>query len=333
VSATLDAQAALLRLITGHIVVSSIYVVAKLGVVDAIPSGSTADVARIAAEVGADEDALYRVLRLLAAEGLFTETSPRTFAATERGELLRDGDPSMRYLALMHGEQSMPIFTDMLEVVRTGTPVPVLRGERSRWDQLAADPEQAEIFNRAMRGRAAIRAAPLELLDWRDVEVVVDVGSGIGGVLLPLLARHEHLRGVLFDLDHVAGDARAAIGAAGLDDRCTFESGSFFERVPAGGDVYILCNILHDWPDSDSTRILQTCRAAVSESARLVLLESIVAPPGVPDQTKILDIQMLVALGGRERTEEEYRALLVRSGFELEQVAGERSAAIVAKPV
>jgi len=327
-----DDRMRLSRLVTGHILTACLYCTAKLGVVDAMPVGKPMPVDDIAAQVGADPDALYRVLRALAGEGLFAETEPRSFEVTELGELFRDGEGSLRYGALLHGGQTMRLFVHMLDTVRTGTPVPILRDGKTRWEQLAEDPEQSAVFNRAMRGRASALAAVLTQLDWSATKDVVDVGGGIGGVLLPVLQRQEHLRGVLFDLDHVADDARAAIAAAGLSDRCSFVAGSFFESVPVGADAYVLSNVLHDWNDDDATRILTTCRAAVRDDSRLIVLENLVPPGDDRHPVKVMDLQMLVALGGRERTEDEYRELLRATGFSLVRVAGAAPAALEAIP-
>jgi hypothetical protein len=328
-----DVRARLTRLVTGHILTQCLYCVARLGVVDAMPVGEATAVDEIATRVGAHADSLYRVMRALAAEGLFEEVEPGRFRATEIGELFRDGDGSLRYGALLHGGQTMPLFVHMLETVKTGMPVPILREGKTRWEQLAEDPEQSEIFNRAMRGRAPALAGTLGALDWHGVQDVVDVGGGIGGVLLPLLQAKPRLHGVLFDLEHVAADARAAIEAAGVADRCTFVSGSFFERVPPNGDVYVLSNVLHDWNDEDALRILETCREAIPADSKLVVLENLVPEGNDPHPVKIMDLQMLVALGGRERTQTEFTALLRRGGFELDGVSGEGPYALEARPI
>ena len=320
------------RLLTGHILTQCLFCIAKLGVVDAMPVGEPMAVDDIATAVGADADTLHRVLRALAAEGLFAEVEPRRYRVTEVGELFRDGEGSLRYGALLHGGQTMRLFLNMLDTVRTGVPVPILLDGKTRWEQLAEDPEQSEVFNRAMRGRAPALANAASSLDWSGCELVVDVGGGIGGVLLPLLQRHEHLRGVLFDLPHVAEDALRAVEDAGLAERCTFESGSFFESVPAGADAYLLSNVLHDWDDNDAGRILRTCRDAVRIDSKLVVLENLVPPGDDPHPVKIMDLQMLVALGGRERTHDEYRMLFADCGFELVRVTGEAPAALEAQP-
>lgn len=328
-----DERATLLRIITGHIRTHCLYVVAKLGVVDRIPPGGTVHIDEIARAVDANADALYRVLRMLAGEGLFREVSPRVFAVTDLGELMRDDDVSARYTALMHGGQTMKLFQDMLDSVRTGTPVPVLRHGKTRWELLAEDPEEAEIFNRAMRARAPALAAAALSVPWDGVRTVVDVGGGTGGVLFPLLAAEPHLQATLFDLPQIETEAHAAIETAGLSDRCGFVSGSFFEHVPAGADAYVLSNILHDWDDEASARILATCRTAARADSRLVVLENLLPAGDDPHPVKTLDMQMLVTLGGRERTEDEYRRLLADAGFELNRITGETPAALEGDPV
>ena len=334
-TAPYDARPQLMRIATGHILTAALYCVAELGVVDEMPTGEPFSVDELAARVGADADALHRVMRALAAEGLFVETAPHAYATTELGELLRDGPGTMRYFALLHGSQSMPQFVDMLETVRTGVPVPIRRDGRTRWEQLADDPEQAEVFNRAMRGRAERLHLALQAVDWSDARTVVDVGAGMGGVLLPHLMREPHLCGVLFDLPFAEADARGAIADTGLADRCDFVGGDFFQAVPGGGDIYLLSNVLHDWADDEAHRILSTTRAAMGEDARLwlLVLEDVVAPGDDRQPVKILDLQMLVALGGRERTEHEFRSLFEAAGFELVEKAGTGPHALIGRPV
>lgn len=328
-----DARPQLMRLATGHILTAALYCVAELGVVDAMPAGEPSPVDELAGRVGADADALYRVMRALAAEGLFVETAPRAYATTDLGELLRDGPETMRYFALLHGSQSMPQFVDMLETVRTGVPVPIRRDGRTRWEQLADDPEGAEIFNRAMRGRAERLHLALRTVDWSDARTVVDVGAGMGGVLLPHLAREPHLHGLLFDLPFAEPDAQSAIAEAGLADRCDFVGGDFFQAVPDGGDVYLLSNVLHDWADDEARRILSTTRRAMRDDARLLVLEDVVPPGDERRPVKILDLQMLVALGGRERTEHEFRSLFEAAGFELVETAGTGPHTLLGRPI
>jgi hypothetical protein len=185
------------------------------------------------------------------------------------------------------------------------------------FDWLAEHPEGSELFNRSMAAGAAARRATLLARDWSGTETVVDVGGGNGTMLTSLLAQETHLRGVVFDLPHLRDDAQATIDATGLGDRCAFEGGSFFERVPDGGDAYVLSQILHDWDDDDAARILEVCSAAVRPESQLVLGEVVLVPGDELDWGKFLDLHMLVLLGGRERSEDEWRRLLDRGGFTL----------------
>ena len=166
-----------------------------------------------------------------------------------------------------------------------------------------------------MAAGASLRRQQLLALDWSAVSRVVDVGGGNGATLVALLLDNPRLTGIVYDLPHVRDDAMRTIETAGLGDRCTFASGSFFESVPAKADVYVLSAILHDWSDQAADAILQSVRSAMTPTSRLVLNEFVIPPGNEPDNAKLLDLHMLVALGGRERSEDEWRDLLSRNGF------------------
>ncbi len=168
-----------------------------------------------------------------------------------------------------------------------------------------------------MAAGSAYKLRSLEQLAWSD-ELVVDVGGGTGGLMSGLLANHPALRGIVVDLPHSEAVARATFERAGVADRCSFVSGNFFEAVPSGGDAYVLSHILHDWDDEPAGRILGAIRrAAAGDPARLVILDNVLqSGPGavVP---KLLDLHMLVLVGGRERSEDEWSRLLTETGFSL----------------
>jgi SAM-dependent methyltransferase len=330
---TSDDRATVTWLIWSHIVSRSLHAVAELRVVDAMAPETATPVEEIAARVGVQPDALRRVLRVLAGEGLFVEDPPRSFRTTSRGELLRDGDASLRYMALVHAH-TQKFWADPIESMRTGVPAPILQTGKSRWELLAEAPEEAAAFNQAMRSGAVDRLAPLFELDWTNVSTVVDVGGGSGGVVLALLEREPHLTGTILDLPHVRADAEAAIAAAGLQARCTFTTGSFFDRVPEGADVYIVSQILHDWSDEETLAILRTCRAAVTPGGRLAIVERLLPEGNERHFTKLVDLQMLFLLGGRERTVEEFETLFAATGFALERVTpGPVISVLEARPV
>jgi len=260
------------------------------------------NVDELAAASGADPDVLYRVLRALASDGIFEEVEPRVFAHTESSMLLtEDGWDDFAHLfgstwleaaaALdASGEASFPrVFGDEF------------------WSWLKAHPTERAAFDRAMAQGWQSRLERVESVGWRGDEMVVDVGGGNGAFLLALLDRHADMRGIVFDLPETVRDEST------FCDRCTFVEGSFFDAVPHG-DVHVLSTIIHDWDDESARRILSTVRASAGE--RLVLIEAVIQPGNDPSGAKWLDLLMLVIAGGRERTEEQWRALLESAGWE-----------------
>jgi hypothetical protein len=177
------------------------------------------------------------------------------------------------------------------------------------WEWLADHPAERAAFDAAMAGERQRPAERLAALDWRDGEVVVDVGGGNGALLVELIERRPELRGIVLDLPETVRDEAA------LGDRIQFVPGSFFESVPEG-DAYLLSGILHDWPDEDAARILRTIRAAAPQDARLLINESVIRPGNDADGAKWLDLLMLVLAGGRERDEEQWRRLFASTSWE-----------------
>jgi O-methyltransferase domain len=324
----------ILGLILGTVRAKAVYVAAKLGLADELGDGLLT-VAELARRTDANPDALYRVMRALAGEGLFHEVEPRMFTVTDAGRLLsEDAAGSRKYLSLICAEQLDRAFDHMLEVVRTGEPAARQTFGKPYFDWLADHPDAAEIFNKAMSGGASVRLPTLLALDvWSSAGSVVDVGGGSGTAVAALLKEHPHLLGTVFDLPHAEAAAKALLAAEGVAERATFEPGDFFESVPSGADVYVLLQILHDWSDEDATGILRSVRRATADDSRLIVLEDIVPEEAESGGPLLLDLQMLVILGGRERTEAEWRRLLAGGGFDVERITyGPRAAAIEALP-
>ena len=169
--------------------------------------------------------------------------------------------------------------------------------------------------------------------DFSAFSTVVDVGGATGNLLSAILSRHPGPRGILFDRPHVVSDAPALLAALGVTDRATIEAGSFFETIPAGGDVYILSHIIHDWSEEQCLTILGHVRRAMRPDGRLLLVEMVLPAGDTQHLGKLLDIVMLVLPGGQERTEEEYRTLLGKAGFRLIRVVPTDSAASVVEAV
>jgi len=290
-------------LLRGALGTRALAVVAELGVADALRDRPRA-VREVAEEVGADPDTLDRLLRALASDGVFLEEEPGVFRNTAASELLRGGGWSdfahlfggVWYQTVEHlGATAEPVFPGLFST--------------DFWSWLADYPTERAAFDRVMEQGKEGRIERLAKLEWRGDETVVDVGGGNGTLLVGLLSRQPGLRGIVFDLPETVRDEAA------LGERCTFVEGSFFERVPEG-DVYVLSTILHDWDDESAAAILRTIRAAAAPDARLVLVESVVPEGNEPYGAKWLDLLMLVLLGGRERDEAQWRALLAGGGFE-----------------
>jgi hypothetical protein len=311
-------------LITGYAVSQAIYVAAKLGVADLLADGPRqgAELARATSTCAAS---LSRVLRLLASAGVLSEVAPDRFALAPVGDLLRDDVArSQRAFAVMIMELGYPAWGQLLHAVATGEPgFPQAFGV-PQWEYMAHHPEAAAVFDAAMVGHTRWQAeAILAAYDFSSCRVVVDVGGGRGTLLAAILAAHPRARGVLFDLPRVIADGRDLLDRARVAGRCTFVGGDFLASVPAGGDTYILKGILHDWDDARAAAILDNCRQAMGAGGKLLLIEWVV-PPGTatPAHQQVLwsDVQMMVLFGSRERTAQEFTALLERAGFRLGQV-------------
>jgi hypothetical protein len=307
-----DAPAAvvLLKMMTGYWVSKALNVAAELGLADLLQDGprSSDD---LAATCGVHAPTRYRLLRALASVGIFTEVDGRRFALTPLAELLRSDVPgSMRALARMYGSEQYRAWGDLLDSVRTGRPAFDRTFGASYFEYLASSPAGDAIFNEAMAGwTTQVAEAVVAAYDFAGVDTVVDVGGWHGLLLATILRAHPAVRGVLFDQPHVVKEAQPRLQAAGVAERCATEGGDFFVAAPAGGDVYVLAQILHDWDDERCRVILGNCRQAMRPAGRLLLVEQVLPPANEPSFAKWLDLHMLVLLTGRERTEAEYRDL------------------------
>ncbi|MGH7944014.1 MAG: methyltransferase [Opitutaceae bacterium] len=311
----------LLRLITGYWVTQLIHVAARLEIADRLAAGPRTSDA-LAAECGVRPRELHRVLRALASEGLFTEVAPRTFAVTLLGELLQKERPgSLHARALISGAKDYTAWGALLHSVQTGEPAfdHVFGEDHFHW--LPRHPEMAAAFHETMTQLAAqYYRAVVDAFDFGRFRCVVDVGGGHGQLLALILAKHPHLRGILFDAPHVIAGAGGPLREAAVADRCELCSGNFFESIPVGGDAYVMSHILHDWDEEPAGRILRTMRRTMDSSARLLIVEKIIPPGNDASFSKLMDVHMLVLTGGLERTEAEFRDLLAKTGFRLESV-------------
>ncbi|HVF01819.1 MAG TPA: methyltransferase [Rubrobacteraceae bacterium] len=310
------------RITNGYQVSQTIHVVATLGIADLLTDGPrSAD--ELAEATEAHAPALYRVLRALASIGVFVEQGDGCFALTPLAEYLRTDVPgSLRSWAMLIGRPChFTSWGHLMHSVKTGEPAfPEVYGTTA-WEYRATHPEESEIFDAAMTGLSLAEAeAVVRSYDFSGTGALVDVGGGKGTLLAAILAANPALRGILFDQPHVVADAKDLLERAGVADRCEVVSGSFFEAVPEGADAYLLKSIIHDWDDAAAIEILRKCRAAMADTARLLLVERGIRPANESDPAKFIDLMMLVMLGGRERTAEEYERLYPEAGFKLTNI-------------
>ena len=312
----------LLTLVRGYRISQAIYVATRLGIPDLLADGPR-DIAELAQATGSHSPSLSRVLLVLAGAGVLDEVGPRRFALTPIGSALRTGVPgSLRpAVLLLLDESHWRPWGHLLHTVRTGETAFHHAHGAGLYDYLAGHTEVASVFNAAMSGNSPAHARLVAATyDFSRMSRVVDVGGGRGRLLAAILERHPRLRGILFDRPHVIQDAGPILDEAGVRDRCELVEGSFFDAVPAGGDAYILRGIIPGFEDDQAVAILTNCRRAMASGARVLLVERYVtADPHAALPVLLSDLEMLVNVGGRERTTDEYAVLLARGGFRLAQ--------------
>jgi precorrin-6B methylase 2 len=298
----------------------ALWVTAKLGIADLL-AGGPKTVGELAQATSVLADPLHRVLKLVAANGALAESEPGRFSLTPFGELLRTDSPSsMRDWVLWTGGPLSDSFRDALFSVQTGQPAFEQVHGVKIYDYLRDHPEDARTLNGAMVAYSReMIGALMSSYDFSSAKHFIDVGAGPGAIDVAVLQNNPQLRGTLFDLPHVTDRARATLEQAGLADRASTVGGDFFQSVPAGGDLYLLSAVLHNWSDAECKVILQNTRRAMAKGAKLLVLEMIMPVADTPHFAKKSDVVMLVALGGRERTVEQYSVLLADSGFRMTQ--------------
>jgi len=316
----------MLQMITNFWVSQTIRVAAKLGLADLVKDEPKTpdDLAQL---TGTHAPSLYRMLRALASVGVFVEDGQKRFAQTPLSETLRSGVPgSLRAMALVElGQEHFPAWGNLMHSIKTGEIAFDNLFKQNAWEYYARNPEDASNFNEAMKGLTEmVNMAVLYAYDFSSFNNLVDVAGGTGGLISAILNMNPRMRGVLFDLPHVIAEAGPLLDAAGVRNRCETATGDFFESVPEGGDAYVMKWIIHDWNDEKSTAILKNIHRAMgrstSENGKLLLIETVVPEGNQPDLSKLLDLNMMVMTGGRERTEAEFGSLLAASGFKLTRV-------------
>jgi hypothetical protein len=276
---------------------------------------------------------VYYLLQFLAYSRIFEEVSPGRFAQTELSNYLRADVPGSVYnLLLMQGSPWLTHSWEQLGYsLRTGEPAFPHVHHEGIWQYLDEHPSEKRIFDHVMDDVSRVFTPQIvEAYDFGSAETVIDIGGGRGALLEEILRQNAHLHGIVFDMPATVEDASSSI-AQRQAGKCTTQSGNFFETIPSGGDVYLLKQILHDWNDEQALTILRTCRKAMSETSRLLIIEMFprpvgqTPPEGFPPFIGFLQLQMMVLFGGKERNEQDFKALLEQADLQLTQVIHTRS--------
>jgi len=304
------------QMLTASWLAQAISVSAELGVADRLAAGplTPADLAKL---TGSNAGALYRTLRALASAGIFRQNENGQFEQTPLSECLRSDAPgSMRAWARACGAKW---FWDMLGELNSC----VRRGEKSSfntWEYFEQNREDGEVFNQAMTSFSASEIGPiLANYDFSGIRKLLDLAGGHGSLLAAVLEANPGMEGVLFDAPSVIEGARPLIQASKVAGRCELMAGDFFASVPSGADAIMMKHILHDWDDENSLKILRACHAALPDGGKLLVIDAVIPAGNEPSVGKQLDLVMFL-IGGRERTDAEFRALFDAAGFELTRI-------------
>jgi hypothetical protein len=312
----------MLELILAAWMAQAITVAADLRIADTLAK-EPLRIDQLAARVGADPDALSRLLRALMSRGIFRQLRDGSYDLTPLAKtLLSEAPGSMAGAArYLHSRQHREHWSLLVDAVRTGEAViPKLRG-KGAFEYLSEEPELSEIFNQAMTNISELALAPVVAgYDFSAYRIIVDVGGGHGRLLAAILAATPAARGVLFDQPQVVAGAEPLLRKHDVADRVLVAGGSFFDSVPAGGDAYVLKNVIHDWADDRAVQILRNVRAAATTGTTVLLVEFVMPDHDREFPGKLVDLEMLVSLAARERTASEYRRLLEQAGFRMTRV-------------
>jgi hypothetical protein len=321
----------LLEMMAMRHVPQALHAVAVLGIADLLDKGPKS-IDDLAHATGTHSDSLHRVMRILAAAGIFAADKAGRFRLTSLGQPLRsDAGDSVRAVCIFFGGDAN-LEALLVDCVRSGkTAVEVTSGSRDWMAYHQRIPGRAETFNAAMTALSSAHyAGVVDAYNFASIRKLVDVGGGHGRLISMILKAYPKMRGVLFDLPQAFEGGKMAIAEAGLSDRCEVASGDFFKSVPTGGDAYILSRVIHDWDDDKAVDILKVVRKAMAPRGRLLLFEAMIKQGNRLSYPLLSDLNMMIRTGGRERVEAEYRAIYKAAGFKFLKAVSTPSATGIA---
>jgi hypothetical protein len=311
----------LFQMATGYWVSQAIYVAAKLGIADLLKDGPQSCTA-LAAATGSDAPSIFRLMRALASVGVFSHVSRDCFALSRLAESLQSNAPaSLRAMVITVGEIHYQACGNLLHSVQTGCPGFNNAFGANLFDYLGQNVAAADAFNQGMTNASSMLAyAVLMAYDFAGISSIVDIGGGQGKLLEKILQFNPDIRGTVFDMASTIERANQQPGHHARRKRCSYVAGDFFSSVPQGADAYVLSSVIHDWDDKRAIAILRNCRSAMTKTSKILLVEMIVPDAPSASFSKLIDLNMLVMNGGRERTVGEFRALLNAAHYKLTRI-------------
>jgi hypothetical protein len=312
---------ALFEMATAYWLSQAIYVAAKLGIADLLRDGPQSSVA-LATSTGSDAPSLFRLMRALSSVGIFSQLGKDCFALSRLAASLQTEVPgSLRAMVITIGEIHYQACGNLLHSVQTGSPGFNNVFQGSLFDYLRQNAAAADAFNQGMTNVSSMLAyAVLMAYDFAGISSIVDVGGGQGKFLEKILQFNPHITGTVFDTASTIERAKQCRGNDAWSRRCSYLTGDFFASVPQGAGAYLLCGVIHDWDDRRAITILRNCRQAMAEKGRVLIVDMVVPDTDARSFSKLLDLNMLVMTGGRERTRAEFRAVLDAANYELTSI-------------
>lgn len=311
----------LFQMATGYWVSQAIYVAAKLGIADLLKDGPKSCVA-LATATRSDAPSLFRLMRALSSVGIFSQLGRDRFALSRLAESLQaEVHGSLRAMVITIGEIHYQACGNLLHSVQTGSPAFNNVFGASLFDYLRQNVEAADAFNQGMTNLSSSLAyALLMAYDFAGISSIIDIGGGQGALLERILQFNPDIIGAVFDTASTIERGKQQLGNNAWGRRCAYVTGDFFTSVPQGADAYLLCGVIHDWDDNCAITILRNCRRAMTENSRVLLVDMIVPEAASASFSKLLDLNMLVMNGGRERTKAEFCALLEAADYKLTRI-------------
>ncbi len=300
----------------------SIGVAAELNIAESLTEGPKT-INEIADITNTDPDSLYRLMRFLASQSIFKEVQNKSFALTPMAKGLLNGERSSKYMMLhLLSPNNWNMFAEMAHSVKTGESASFKINGVQGFDHLEANPDRNDIYNKAMTYTSFLScSAFVSAYSFAGIKKLVDIGGGHGFLLSYILSKYKNMQGIVYDLAHVVNKAERNFELFNISDRAEIEVGDFFESIPAGGDGYLLKNIVHAWDDNQSINLLKKIREAMPDHGRLIIIEAVIEKNNLPSFGKSLDLLMLLGTkGGKERTRKEFEHILNHSGFKLTKI-------------